>query len=232
MRVTAARLVLLGVLAGCRGDPGEADYSSHAGLRERAAGPEFLPGPDPYVPGTERWNLGAFYESQASVTVPIDGAGTNYFIFDTAGDGSGILTYVQESATDRVEGTMSDRIIHAGEGFAGGGIFWNAARDISGVEALHVSLKSSDGAFATIQINVDSGADLVDPANPPPLTTAVVTANAYGYSNDGEWHTIAIPLADLEAQGFDPTSCRSPFYFDVGGGGSGETLLVDNLYLE
>ena len=224
-------LVALFFAAACRPEPADVDYASHADLRERAEGPESLPGPDPFDPATPRWSVGAFYEGPATTSVPIDGSSAFYFVFDVAGDGSGPLTYTRETSSDRVEGTSSDRIIHAGEGFVGGGIFWYVARDIGALETLHVSLKSSDGAFATVGINVQSGPDR--PADgEDPAATHRVTANAYGYANDGEWHNLTIPLADLEAMGFDSTQCRSPFFFDAGGGMSGESLLIDNLYLE
>ncbi len=226
-----ALLAAFGGALGCRPEPPDVDYSSHEDLRRRAAGPEFLLGPNPFDPSRPRLGLGLFYEGLASSTVPVDGASNFYFIFDTAGDGSGIFTYSQELASDRVEGTFSDRIVHAGQGFLGGGIVWYSARDVSRYEALHVSLKSSDGAFSTLAINLQSGRDR-PVEGPDPVTQVRVLASTYGFRTDGEWHSLRIPLADLEGLGFEPSRCRSPFILEAGGGRSGETLLVDDLYLE
>lgn len=226
----SALLLFLSAGLGCRADPGQADYSDQVGLRERAAGPEFLPGPDPFD-GSPRLNPGIFYEGGSTESTPIDGVTTAYFIFDTAGDGTGSFTYSQETSSDRVEGTFSDRIIHSGLTFLGGGIFYFVARDFSRYESLNVSLKSEDGAFADVTITVQYGPDR--PAmGPDPVTNVGVSANAYGYTNDGEWHTLRIPFSDLIAQGFDASQVRSPFFIQAGGGGSGESLLIDNLYIE
>jgi hypothetical protein len=59
----------------------------------------------------------------------------------------------------------------------------------------------------------------------------VLDPRDYGYANDGEWHFLAIDLADAVARGFDPTLARSPFVIGAAGGDAGDTLLIDNLYL-
>lgn len=229
MRWPVVALFVVG--AACRPEPPDSDYASHADLRDQAGGPEFLPGPVPFDPMVPRWDVGVFYEGDATTSVPIDGSTSDYFVFDTVGDGSGTPTFSQETTSDRVEGTFADRIIHAGEGFVGGGIFWFTARDIGTLEALHVSMKSADDAFAEVGINLQWGPNR--PADGPDMATDVrVLAGDYGYENDGEWHNLVIPLADLVALGFDPSRCRSPFFFDAGAGVGGETLLIDNLYLE
>ena len=53
---------------------------------------------------------------------------------------------------------------------------------------------------------------------------------AYGYTNDGEWHFLQIPLQDAIDRGWDPSTVRSPFIFSAPGGEAGEQLLIDNLY--
>ncbi|MEL7367447.1 MAG: hypothetical protein AAFN74_00945 [Myxococcota bacterium] len=217
----------------CRADPGEADYSSHEGLREQSAPPEFLPGPVPFVESVPRLSIGIFYENGFTERVPVNnGVDTFYFIFDTAGNGTGISTYDQESTSDRVEGQSADRFVHAGTGFWGGGVFWYVARDISTYTTLNVSLKSSDEAFGDVTIAMESGPDRPPGGEGDQAIQARVRASAYGYSNDGEWHTLTIPFSDLAGQGFDPRSVRAPIVLLGGAGTSGERLLVDDVYIQ
>ena len=93
-------------------------------------------------------------------------------------------------------------------------------------------MKSAATAFETVNLVVQWG-----PPRPPDgvgdqVREFTYRANDYGYTNDGEWHSLTIPFADLELQGFDPTSVRSPLIFSGGGGTNGEQLLVDNVYMQ
>ena len=60
-----------------------------------------------------------------------------------------------------------------------------------------------------------------------------VKASDYGYANDGEWHSLTIPLSDFETLGWDIRSVRSPMFFSGATPGQvGETLLVDDVYMQ
>jgi len=212
-------LAALTALAGCRADAAPADpallddWESPAGFF-----PEPLPGPDPYVAGTDRLGLGLFYEGGLSEFMPIDGSTSNYYIFEAfPGDP---LTYGQlEDKARRVEGLVSARITHAGLTFWGGGIFWSSPRNVSRWQTLHVSLRSTAPSFAEISLGVKS-------AN----REFRVNATDYGYANDGEWHHLVIPLADFAEDGADFAALDSPFLFGGGAGQSGDFFNIDNLY--
>lgn len=213
-------LTLTGLFSGgCRMDPGEPDYSGHVGLVKDKGGPadENLPGPDPYVPGEDRLMLGLFYEGGASERVLLNGQTTHYYIFVI--QGSNALTYTQETDGDRVEGRLSDRIILNGTPWWGGGIVWDNPTDLSAWTQLHVSLKSSDPSFADFAITMGSGMQYK------------VQASAYGYTNDGEWHSLVIPLQDFVAQGLNKATIKEPFILGADGGNSGDVLLVDDVFL-
>lgn len=220
------------VLIGCREDAGVGDYSTHGDLRERNLPPPFLDGPTPFVPGVPRLGIGLFYEGPTTDKILVDAVTSFYFIFDTAGDGSGQLTFSQETSSDRVEGTLSDRIIHGGTGFLGGGVFWYTARNVSQYSTLNLSLKSSDAAFAEITLSVESGPDRPADGMNDAVETFAINASSYGYMNDGEWHNLTIPISDLEALGFNASSVRSPLIFGAGAGASGESFLIDDVYIQ
>ncbi len=219
-------------MSACRADPGTGDYSSHEGLRDSNTS-SFLPGPVPFVPTVPRLALGGFYEPVGGERVLAEnGVDIFYFIFDTAGDGSGQFTYEQETSSDRVQGALSDRLTLSGAGFWGGGFFWFTARDISNFTTLNVSFKASAAALADITIAVESGRDRPPMGVGDQTTVATVNAADYGYVNDGEWHSITIPISDFEAQGFDPSSVRVPVRWGGEASDGGETLLVDDLYFQ
>ena len=48
--------------------------------------------------------------------------------------------------------------------------------------------------------------------------------------NDGQWHTLIIPLTDFSSQGVDLTMVSIPLRFGGNGGMEGESVLMDDLY--
>jgi hypothetical protein len=88
---------------------------------------------------------------------------------------------------------------------------------------MFVSFKSSDPSFARFDITLQSG-EQDSPAG------VNLDPTAYGYSNDGEWHFLQIPLQDAIDRGWDPLTTLSPFIISAPGGEEGDVLLVDNLY--
>jgi hypothetical protein len=211
MRWTLVLLVLPAVV-GCL-DPGEPDYSSHVGVRTIEEEIEFLPGPNPFVDFVPRLEFSIFYEGDATDEITINDIDTHYYIFDN--------TYRQETSTERVEGTLSDLLILNGGGYYGGGIIYDSPRNLSDWTTMHISLRASDATFVDIPITVISGTSDVN-------TDHTVIASNYGYANDGEWHSLVIPLSDFP--GFDATSVISPFVISAPGNNAGDQLWIDDLY--
>ena len=59
-----------------------------------------------------------------------------------------------------------------------------------------------------------------------------VTASTLGFSADGEWHHLVIPLTDFSAAGADLSQVTAPLILAGDGGAQGAVLYIDNLYLE
>ncbi len=216
------RALVLGllVLTACRPNPGVPDYSGMASLFGDGGAPMSLPGPHPYVPGTRRLAFGAFYEGGSSDQLPLD----NYFIFSNS--------YATVPSDDRVEGLQSDELDFNGTSFWGGGLFWTKPTDMRGWTTLHVSLKSDATNLAVIALRML----YLTPAPASTETTIAVKANAYGWKNDGQWHTLDVPLTDFVSQGLDLSRMRSPF--TIGNDQSaataklGDVLLLDDVYVD
>ena len=198
----------------CHPDPGPPPYTDDEDFSGKVTPEEPLPGPDPYIQGDVRLSLGLFYEGGASEALAIDGVAANYYIYVL--EGTTTLTYSQTDSNDRIEGLISDSIVHGGHGWWGGGIVLSQARDMSTWGVMYVHLKAEQG-FAEVPIAMgdESGNEVS------------VNATDYGYVNDGQWYQLAIPLSDFE--GLDFKSITLPFSMGGPGGQSGDILLVDNL---
>jgi hypothetical protein len=222
MRRFLATTLLL-VLAACRPDPGEPDYSGMERILRRESLPTGpLPGPSPYLPGTRRLSLGAFYDGGSSDALAPDGVTRHYFIFVV--EGTSRLTYTQRATEDRLEGLVADELSFEGTPWWGGGLVWDTPTDLSAWKTLHVSLRSSDPGLAAIDLRMLHGA-----GSPKTVT---LSAAAYGWKNDGVWHSLALPLSDFAKGGADLAKVRGPLVLGGVGAAAGETLLVDGLYVE
>ncbi len=215
---TLVSLCLLSLVA-CRPDPGVPDYSGMATLFADG-GNSSLPGPFPYMPGTKRLSFGIFYESGSSDVLPID----NYFIFSSS--------YATVPSDDRVEGLQADELDFTGATFWGGGVFWDKPTSMTAWTKLHVSLKSADPGLQKIALRTL----YFGPAPGNQEQTVELSANDYGYVNDGQWHSLTVPLADFVAKGLNLARMRSPFTIGNQTGGAtakvGETLRLDDVYAE
>lgn len=216
-------LVLLGLLtlAACRPEVGDPDYSTQELFdfdndEGNNGESEFLDGPDPYVAGETRLSLSAFYEGGASQTIAIDNTTRHFYIY--ADEFNGASTFVQTAADDRIEGTTADRIALTGNAWWGGGIHWDSPIDLSEYGTLNISLKSGDDAFDEVDFGMEDAAG----------GSGMVGASDYGYTNDGQWHTLSVPLSDF---GVDLSQVSSPLQLLGGAGPEGESVLVDNVYL-
>jgi hypothetical protein len=218
MRRALLVAVSLVSLAGCRPNPGVPDYSGFRASIGDGGAAEVRPGPFPYVMGARRLAFGVFYEGGSSRVIPPD----NYFIFSNS--------YSTEPSEARVEGLFSDQLEFNGTAFWGGGLFWDQPTSLTGWTTLHVSLLSSDPGLTTIAVRML----YFGPAPANPEVTVQVRANDYGWKNDGQWHSLSIPLANFP--GLNLARVRSPFTIgnDATGGTAqlGESLLIDDVYLD
>lgn len=202
---------------------GTPDYSDQVGLVPPINPFPPVP-PDPYQPGDQRLSVGYFYEGGRSATIQINTVTTDYFIFALDVERPvATRTFAESTSTDRVEGRFSYEVTLNGSPFWAGGIVWFEPIDLSDWTTMFVSFKSSDPSFANFDLTLQYG----EGEEP---TGVNLDPTAYGYTNDGEWHFLQIPLQDAIDRGFDPTTVRSPFIFSAPGGEEGEQLLIDNLY--
>lgn len=218
-RAAAVLLLLVAsCVSACGDDPGTPDYSDHEGTFE----PDVkYDEPDPFVPGEERLSVDLFYEGERSETISINGFRTHYFIFGLAEFGRD--SYIHGMSGNRLEGEHSDSVRLVGTSFWGGGIIWDEPIDLSGWTRMFVSFKSDAASLARFDITLLSG-------EPDAQRSVTLDPRTYGYANDGEWHSLEIPIADVAARGFDVSSVLSPFIIGAAGGTAGDVLLVDNLY--
>jgi hypothetical protein len=207
---------LLMLLAACRPDPGEPDYAGNGPFARPDAGPgggpssDVLPGPFPFQEGQRRLGVG-FYEGGRSEDIAVDNTTTHVYLYEN--------TVTLEPSTDRVEGRSSDLVVHGGKPWLGFGVHWDTPRSMDGWKTLHISLKSEDPGFAEVKVAMNDTA-----------TSIQLDAKQYGYANDGEWHHLAIPLADYVAKGLKLNAVNSPFALFSGAGPAADKLLMDNLY--
>ncbi|MBZ4376975.1 putative glycoside hydrolase [Corallococcus sp. AS-1-6] len=212
---------LLLLLAACRPDPGPADYSGQElpGNPNPDGGtepdPQMLPGPFPYEAGKARLMVGIFYETGRSQEIILDNVDSNFYLYEN--------TVYVESDPDHVEGKSADRIVQNGKPWMGFGVHWKQTHNFDTWKTLHVSMKSSDAAFANVKIGMSSGTGTAEKGAP-------LAVGPYGWANDGEWHHLAIPVADFVAAGLKLNDVSSPFTFAAEGGTAGQSLLLDNLY--
>jgi hypothetical protein len=205
---------LLLMLTACRPEPGPSDYENQGGFSQTDAGTDpnagMLPGPFPYQEGQRRLAVGVFYEGKRSEEVVLDNTSTHVYLYEN--------TVMLEGVDTRVEGRQADRVVHAGKTWLGFGVHWDTARSLDGWKTLHVSLSSADPGFADVKVGMNDAKSIQ------------LAVTKYGYVNDGEWHHLAIPLADFTAAGLKLNAIQAPFVFIAGQGAAGQTLLIDNLY--
>jgi hypothetical protein len=204
----AAVALLAAATSACRPDPGKSRYEEQEPFP--MGGDSRLPGPNPYHVGDKRLSVGAFYEGDASDTVAVDNANSNLYVYEE--------TVGLQSDPEHIEGLSSTRVTHTGKAWCGFGIHWMAPREMTAWTKLHVSMKSSDAAFATIDIAMNN-------VMPVPLH-----ASSYGWAADGQWHNLVIPVADFVAAHLDASVVAAPFTFAGGPGMGGEVVLIDDLY--
>ena len=204
----------------CRPELGPPDYSSHEGFLSEDESKTALPGEDPFVEGDERLAFGIFYEGGASDIISANGVDRHYYIFVL--DNSDVLTYAQDTVSDRVEGEYADRFTLTGTPWWGGGLIWDSPTDLSQWTTLHISLMSSSPSLLDTKITLASETSgRVEVSFP---------LEDYGFVADGEWHTLKIPLQDFVDRGLNLNAMVSPLILSNEGGNSGDQLLIDAFY--
>lgn len=183
----------------------------------------FAPPPDPYKPGTPRLSIGAFYEGGSSEAVPVDNNTSHVYIYP-----NGNSVVLADDSDDKLEGYQSQSLTVAGGlGWFGLGVHWDKARDLSAWKTLHLALKSSSASMSDVTIGINSPM-----ANPQ---TSKRSAKSYGYTNDGAWHSIAIPLADFAAgaPALDAKQVAAPLVIvNAGAVKDGDVVRIDDVYFE
>ena len=211
---TWALFSVLLALAGCESElgPPNIDAVAYQPLGSVTGDPpdDFKEGPDPYVDGEQRLSLGIFYEGGFSDTYEIDNQNTFFYIYS--------MTFAIEATTECAEGTFSDEIRHLGNGWLGGGVHFSETQDLSMWDSMQVSLKSESESMNNAKIHMKSAAE------------GILAASTYGFSADGEWHHLEIPLADFEDAGVDLAQIEVALMIILEGGTIDDTLLVDNVY--
>ena len=195
-------IVLL--LFACRPDPGNPQYPGMGDL------PNFG-GPDPYEEGEDRLTLGLFYEMESSENYLIDNTSRFFYIWNQ--------TFDVFAANDFIEGYAADTIVVNDLGWWGGGIFWSEEADFSEWTTMNVSFKSSDEELTGLEVGMGQGDGEI---------LHWFSAEEYGFSQDNEWHSLSIPLAEAWDV-IDPTRIQMPFNIR-GNGPEGVEVLIDNLY--
>lgn len=211
--------LIIALSTGCRPSPGDPHYEDYH-YPDPDSGNGELPGPDPYATGENRLSLGVFYEGGYSETLATKDGTWHYYIYLNEAEENKPPTYNQVPDTDRVEGLLSDRLVHGGYSWWGGGVHLDNPISLGEWSVLYLSLKSSDSAFDDVTITIGGENSL-----------AKLSASDYGYTNDGEWHDLAIPLEDVAGAGVNLAMIDNPFALSgTIPGLEGEILKVDNVY--
>jgi len=211
----AAAMLLVG---GCRLDSGPSDYASQEIFGSAVGGDgdegptNNLPGPDPWEPGEDRLSIGAFYEGGSSELIAIDEIQTHLYIYEN--------TLRISVIRERIEGVGATGIEHTGLNWWGMGVHWDFERDLTAWTTLHISLAAEDPSFADVEIGMND-----------PNGTYTVQARDYGFVADNTWHTLAIPLADLDAAGLNRTQIVAALVLLGGPGENGDRMAIDNVYI-
>jgi hypothetical protein len=196
-------MILALSLLACRPDPGAPDYPT----REPWVVEDSDFYQDALSPGEERLSVGLFYEGTATETYIIDDTVNHFYIYEN--------TFSDTTTDDRVEGYVADTITHGNLAWWGGGIHWDEPKDLSGWEALHFWVTTSNMADWSVGLTgggVEVRAAVAD----------------YGLVADGAWHEIVVPMSAFDAA--DLTSVTVGLLLVSDTGTTGDRMILDDLY--
>ena len=200
-------------LFACRPDPGLPDYSlgtTDSGDTGTTDGS--LAGPDPYQEGENRLSIGIFYEGGYSELHEINNVDSHFYIWED--------TMVMTPTDEYIEGLYADEVVVGGVGWFGGGVFWNLPEDLSPWTTMHVSFQSPSPDMQATEI----GMGQTEASGP-----TFISIEDYGFTVDGEWHHIQVPLATAFPD-IDLSSVQMPFNLRADPATEGSILRIDNLY--
>lgn len=207
--ITVATLLVALFISACRAPSGPDDYASQERLPEPVE-----PIVDELLEGEERLSLGLFYEGPRSDEVVIDDLNAFFYIYEE--------TFSLSSYDGAlIEGLSSDRITLSGGPWWGGGVHWEQARDLTGFKSLRLSLRSSSETFNDLEVGMNNSDS----------EQVRVKVSDYGFSADGAWHTLNIPLTDLAERGVELSAVLAPLVLIGGQSEGGERLMIDGVYL-
>ena len=197
------------LLSGCRTSSGPNDYASQEIFMDAS-----MPLEDALEEGEERLSLGVFYEGEFTENYPVDDVNAHFYIYEETFS-------MVEINQDRIEGEVCDQIRHEGKGWWGGGVHWNTSKDLSRWSTLHISLKSSASDYQKLELAMNNSDS----------ERALLKVSDYGFSTDGQWHSLEIPLSDFVQAGLNLEQVLAPLVFVGLSGNEGDLLWIDGVYL-
>ena len=130
---------------------------------------------------------------------------------------------MRNAAVERI--TDIEFTVAGGKGWFGMGVHWDMPADFTKWKKMYISLKSTTPELMDITIAMNSG--LGD--------KAAVKASTYGYKNDGMWHNLVIPVADIAATDakFNVTAVKDVIQIlNSGMVSNGDVFRVDNVFFQ
>ena len=157
--------------------------------------------------------LAVFHEPPCETMFMVDDETRHYYIYDS--------TYQHSSSSDAYEGAESALLSASGGSWWGGGLHSSTPVDMSSYTTMQVALKASNPDFNNVEIRMEAEGQ---------SAAVTVLASSYGYTNDGQWHALQIPLSDFV--GLDLNNVTGLFMLGGGMETSGAELLVDAVFFE
>ena len=170
-------------------------------------------GEDDVTADLEAFCVDVFHEPPCEQMFFIDDVTRHYWIYDN--------TYTHSTSTDAHEGAESVKITANGTGWWGGGIHSDTPMDMSSYTAMTVALKASNPNFNNVEIRMEAQGQ---------SSAVSVNATDYGYTNDGTWYQLNIPLEDFV--GLDLNNITGLFMMGGAAEVAGAELLVDAVAFE
>ena len=157
--------------------------------------------------------LDVFHEPPCENMFLVDDETRHYYIYNSS--------YQHSTSTDAYEGVESAMLTANGGSWWGGGIHSSTPVNMSSYTTMHVALKANSPNFSSVEIRMEADGQ---------SAAVTVIAASYGYSNDGQWHALEIPLTDFT--GLDLTNVTGLFMLGGGMETAGAELLVDAVSFE
>ena len=165
------------------------------------------------TPDLHPFCLDVFHEPPCETMFLVDDVTRHYWVYSN--------TYNHSNSSDAYEGAESALITATGNSWWGGGIHSTTPVDMSEYTTMHVAMKASGTGFSNVEIRMEAEGQ---------SGAVTVNASSYGYTNDGQWHAMQIPLTDFV--GLDLSNVTGLFMMGGALEPSGAELKVDAVYFE